>query len=93
MAGRDISTTHVTLGSTRLMRSGAMMGEVVGMAAGICKEHGARPRDVYQKYLPELKEKMKQGAARTDIDLPDNQHFNEGGHLDKPLDIVEGVAR
>ena len=84
MAGRDISTTHVTLGSTRLMRTGAMMGEVVGMAASICKDKGTTPRGVYQKYLPELKALMTKGAARTDIELPDNQHFNEGGYLSKP---------
>ncbi|MBQ8060844.1 MAG: FAD-dependent oxidoreductase [Bacteroidales bacterium] len=88
MAGRDISTTHVTLGSTRLMRTGAMMGEVVGMAASVCKEKGTTPRGVYQHYLPELKELMKKGAGRTNIQLPDNQHFNEGGHLKKPKDIV-----
>ena len=88
MAGRDISTTHVVLGSTRLMRTGAMMGEVVGMAASICKDKGTTPRGVYQHYLPELKELMRKGAARTDIALPDNQHFNEGGHLKKPKDIV-----
>ena len=84
MAGRNISTTHVTLGSTRLMRTGAMMGEVVGIAAGICTEHGVTPREVYQHYLPELKEKMTQGAARTDVELPDNQHFNLGEHLKEP---------
>ena len=87
MAGRNISTTHVTLGSTRLMRSIGMMGEVVGMAASICRNHSALPRDVYQRYLPELKELMKKGAARTDIELPDNQHFNEGKYLKKPKDI------
>ena len=87
MAGRDISTTHVALGSTRLMRTGAMMGEVVGMAASICKEKGTTPRGVYQHYLPELKALMKKGAARNDIELPDNQHFNEGGHLKKPKNI------
>ena len=84
MAGRNISTTHVTLGSTRLMRTGAMMGEVVGMAAGICKAHGVSPREVYQHYLDELKERMTAGVARTDIELPDNQNFNLGGHLKKP---------
>ena len=76
MAGRDISVTHVTLGSARLMRTGAMMGEVVGMAASICKDKGTVPRGVYQKYLPELKDLMRKGAARDDIDLPDNQKYN-----------------
>ena len=93
MAGRNISTTHVTLGSTRLMRTGAMMGEVVGMAAGICISHGVTPREVYQHYLPELKEKMTQGAARTDIELPDNQQFNLGGHLKEPKYITGRPAR
>jgi hypothetical protein len=93
MAGRNISTTHVTLGSTRLMRTGALMGEVVGMAAGICTEHGVTPREVYQHYLPELKEKMTQGAARTDIELPDNQQFNLGGHLKEPKYITGRPAR
>jgi hypothetical protein len=31
MAGRDISVTHVALGTTRLMRTHGMMGEVVGV--------------------------------------------------------------
>ena len=88
MAGRNISVTHVTLGSTRLMRTTGMMGEVVGMAASICTENGVKPRDVYQHYLPQLRELMKKGTARTDIELPDNQHFNEGGYLDKPKDII-----
>ena len=33
MAGRNISVTHVALGTTRLMRTTGMMGEVIGMAA------------------------------------------------------------
>jgi len=37
MAGRDISATHAALGSIRVMRTGGMMGEVVGIAAFLCK--------------------------------------------------------
>ena len=48
MAGRDISVTHIALGSVRVMRTGGMMGEVVGMAASICRRHNASPRDVYR---------------------------------------------
>jgi len=90
MAGRCISVTHVTLGSIRLMRTIAMMGEVVGMAASVCKAHQVLPRQVYQHYLPELKELMKKGVARVD-NLPDNQNFNVGGYLkDKPKVSVPG---
>jgi len=54
MAGRDISVTHVALGSTRVMNTHGQMGVAVGAAAWVCKKHGATPRGVYEKYLPEL---------------------------------------
>lgn len=37
MAGRNISVTHVALGTVRVMRTTGMMGEVVGIAASLCK--------------------------------------------------------
>ena len=55
MAGRDISTTHVAFGSTRVMRTCGMMGEVVGYAAALCKKFQTTPRGVYQDYLLEFK--------------------------------------
>lgn len=54
MAGRNISTTHVAFGSTRVMRTCGMMGEVVGMAAAIANNHKTTPRGVYEQYLEEL---------------------------------------
>ncbi|MCH8288650.1 MAG: FAD-dependent oxidoreductase, partial [Candidatus Marinimicrobia bacterium] len=36
MAGRDASVTHEALGTVRVMRTGGCMGEIVGMAAGLC---------------------------------------------------------
>ena len=63
MAGRDISVTHVALGTVRVMRTGGMMGEVVGMAASLCKRHRALPRAVYEQYLDELKQLMTQGIG------------------------------
>ena len=56
MAGRNISVTHVALGTVRVMRTTGMMGEVVGMAASLCKKHDASPREVYRSHLPELVE-------------------------------------
>ena len=63
MAGRDISVTHIALGTTRLMRTHGMMGEVVGMAASICKKHDCNPRDVYKSHLDELKALMEKGVG------------------------------
>lgn len=67
MAGRDISVTHEALGTIRVMRTGGMIGEVVGKAASICIKHTCAPRDVYHNYLGELKELMQlKGVARRD---------------------------
>ena len=63
MAGRDISVTHIALGTTRLMRTHGMMGEVVGMAASLCKRHGCDPRQIYAEHLDELKALMKKGVG------------------------------
>lgn len=79
MAGRNISVTHVALGTVRVMRTTGMMGEVVGMAASICKKYQVNPRGVYQYHLPELKELMKEGVGQKG--LPNNQRYNEGGTL------------
>jgi len=64
MAGRDISVTHIALGSVRVMRTGGMMGEVVGMAASICKKYNTTPRAVYVSYLKELKLLMGKGIGK-----------------------------
>ena len=66
MAGRNISVTHVALGAVRVQRTTGMMGEVVGMAASLCKKHDTIPRCVYQRYLPELKQLLEQGAGKSD---------------------------
>ena len=79
MAGRNVSVTHVALGTVRVMRTTGMMGEVVGMAAAICKNHHVLPRKVYESYLSELKDFMSIGTGRSD--LPGQQKYNLGGTL------------
>lgn len=86
MAGRNISVTHVALGTVRVMRTTGMMGEVVGMAAWLCKKYGATPRLVYQAHLGELKEWMQKGIGKQDV--PDNQRFNESKFLPKPRGLI-----
>lgn len=65
MAGRDVSVNHEALGAVRVMRTCGMMGEIVGMAAAICKQYECSPRDVYASYLPALKDLMRVGAGRS----------------------------
>ncbi len=64
MAGRDVSVTHVALGTVRVMRTCGMMGEVVGMAASICKNRNTTPRGVFVEHLPELKELATRGVGK-----------------------------
>lgn len=65
MAGRCFSTTHVGLGSPRVMHTTTQMGVVVGYAAAICKENNCSPRDVYKYHLETMRirlDKIKSGA-------------------------------
>ncbi|MDR0725152.1 MAG: FAD-dependent oxidoreductase, partial [Prevotellaceae bacterium] len=62
MAGRDISATHEGLGTARVMRTGGCMGEIVGMAASICRKNNISPRQVYSEHLDDLKSLMKKGV-------------------------------
>ncbi len=79
MAGRHISVTHVALGTTRVMRTTGMIGEVVGIAASLCKQNQVNPRGVYEKHLDELKVLMKKGVGKTGTrPYPD---YNLGGTL------------
>ena len=44
MAGRDVSVTHLALGSTRVGGTCAVQGQAVGTAAALCAARGLTPR-------------------------------------------------
>ncbi|MFH5805102.1 FAD-dependent oxidoreductase [Alienimonas sp. DA493] len=78
MAGRNISVTHQALGTTRVMKTCGMMGEVVGRAASICIKNGCTPRRVYEDYwgemvdLLELPGKARRKTVNDEIVIPDD---------------------
>ena len=76
MAGRNISVEHDALGAVRVMRTCGTEGEIIGMAASLCRKHDAAPRAIYERYLPELQELMRRGAGQ----LPGRQiaYENQG---------------
>ena len=91
MAGRDISVTHIALGTVRVMRTTGMMGEVVGMAAAVCKEKGCRPREVRERHFQLLAERMKKGVGKG---LPmSEQDYNVHPTLGMNPDDPDDVAR
>lgn len=81
MAGRNISVSHVALGTIRVMRTTGMLGEVVGMAASLCVKKQALPKDIYLKYFKDLQTLMQEGAGKKG--LANNQKYNQGKTLDE----------
>ena len=57
-AGRNISTTHAALSSTRVMATCAILGQAVGTAASIAVQQDCSPRDVYLNHILLLKQTL-----------------------------------
>lgn len=86
LGGRVVSTSHVAFSAIRVMRTLGALGEVAGLAATICREHDATPREVYEKYLDELCEAMKRGVPCPDafacgIGDEEAYHFKDIGWI------------
>lgn len=85
IGGRLVSASHIAFSAIRVMRTLGMLGEVVGLAASICKEKQCYPRDIYKKYLNELKSLMKRGVqiptafAGGGIGNSESYHFKDIG--------------
>ncbi|UUO09280.1 FAD-dependent oxidoreductase [Blastopirellula sp. J2-11] len=79
MAGRCISVDHEALGTVRVMKTCGMMGEVVGKAASICATYDCTPREVYERYWPEMDTLLK---------LPGKAHRAE---LDDEIEIPDDI--
>ena len=64
LAGRIISATHVAFGSTRVMATSGLIGQVVGTAAAMANQHQMMPRELKQhSYLENLQQLLlKEGA-------------------------------
>lgn len=58
MAGRNISVTHVALGSARVMATCALMGQAVGTAAWLCIRNDCRPKDIWRTHMRELQQTL-----------------------------------
>ena len=63
MAGRNISVSHIALGTTRVMRTCAMMGEVIGMACSVCLENGIDPHQIWPSNFDKLKVLLNKGVG------------------------------
>lgn len=66
MAGRNISVKHEALGAVRVMRTCGTEGEIIGMAASLCRQHDLDPRGVYEHRLADLQDLMRRGVGKVD---------------------------
>ena len=101
LGGRVISTTHIAFSAVRVMRTLGVLGEVAGLAAGICKRNNCTPRQVYSEHLSELKSLMERGVTINDyhgykpgiyehLAFPGcNQYYTHPDMLALPLDDKE----
>lgn len=101
MSGRNISTTRLGLGSTRIMGTCAVGGQAVGTAIFLCKKYRCLPNEL-TPYIQELQQLLLEedgyipGVVNTDEN--DLARFSkvqassyQGGF--EPENIVNGVSR
>jgi len=68
--------THIAFSSVRVMRTLGMLGEVAGMAAAIGVRHNCSCREVYQRFLEELKTLMRgESGSKKVLNKHDAFHF------------------
>ena len=65
-AGRCSSVSHMGLGSVRLESTLATLGQVCGTAAALCVKYGETPKEIGQRRLKELQQRL----LRDDMYIP-----------------------
>lgn len=80
MAGRNISTTHMAFGSTRIMATCAAGGQAAGTAAAMAVKKHCTPRQLGMDYINELQKQL----MRDDCYLPGFLHEDSD-------DLVKGA--
>jgi hypothetical protein len=63
MAGRNISVSHVALGSTRIQGTCGVSGQAIGTAAALCCKYGINPREILSQYIGELQQALLKDDA------------------------------
>lgn len=66
MAGRPISASYVAFASSRVLPTGAIVGQAAGAAAALCKKHNCTPRVLAENHAKDL----QQTLLRQDCHIP-----------------------
>lgn len=101
MAGRDISTSKMAFGSTRVMGTCAVGGQAAGTAAALAIHYGCTPKEVGE-HITELQQALLKddcyipGFANTDEkDLCRSANVTASSWKEgcEPENVINGVAR
>jgi hypothetical protein len=100
MAGRNISVTHVALGTTRVMLTCGVIGHAAGTAAAMCIEEDTTPRGVYRDHVTELQQRLlKEGAYlislpnRDPRDLARSAEVTASSEASAAAGVIDGFTR
>jgi len=74
VAGRPVSASYVAFASSRVLPTGAIVGQGVGVAAALCKKYRCEPRTVVAKHAEEL----QQTLLRQDASIPGIENSDLG---------------
>lgn len=55
-AGRNVSVTHIALGTVRVQNTIATLGQAAGTAAAMCVKLGENPRGIYERHMKDLQQ-------------------------------------
>ena len=66
MAGRNISVTHVALGTTRVQQTIALAGQAVGAAAAYAVKRRILPRDIVANHMSDFQQLL----LKRDVTIP-----------------------
>lgn len=83
MAGRNISTTHMAFGSTRVMGTCAVGGQAVGTAAAMAVQKNCDPADIGKRCIRELQFQL----MKDDCYLPGYVYHDDKNIVEKAVSI------
>ena len=102
MAGRNVSCSHVGLGTLRVAATCAVMGQAVGTAAAGCVRCGLSPREYGKRHIAELQRQLlKDDQFIPEMKYEDAANLASGGKAtagsehsgDVAANVLDGYAR
>lgn len=101
LAGRDISTTKMAFGSTRVMGTCAIGGQAVGTAAAMAVRYGCTPREIGD-HIDELQQELLREdcyipgfASHDPTDRARKAKVTASGYTEgnEPEHVINGISR